>query len=123
MTKESKKAFSTTAIGAVINIALTLVFVPLFGIMGAAGATAISYAVIAIVRARDTRKFVKLDFHKGEIVASLVIIGAQVVLSFLPFTPAVLAMEFALFAAVLIILRKGFIDIVRMGTKVVKNRK
>lgn len=121
--KESKKAFSTTAIGAVINIALTLVFVPPFGIMGAAGATAISYAVIAIVRARDTRKFVKLDFHKGEIVASFVLIGAQVVLSFLPFTPAVLAMEFALFAAVLIILRKGFIDIVRMGTKVVKNRK
>jgi len=123
VTKESKKAFSTTAIGAVINIALTLVFVPPFGIMGAAGATAISYAVIAIVRARDTRKFVKLDFHKGEIVASFVLIGAQVVLSFLPFTPAVLAMEFALFAAVLIILRKGFIDIVRMGTKVVKNRK
>ena len=37
--------------------------------------------------------------------------------------PAVLAMEFALFAAVLVILRKELIDIVRMGTKVVKNRK
>lgn len=122
VTKESKKAFSTTAIGAVVNIALTLALVPLFGIMGAAGATAISYAVIALIRACDTRKFVKLDFRKGEIVFSFVLIGAQVVLPCLPFTPVVLAVEFVLFVAVLVVLREGVADIVRMGTKVVKNR-
>ena len=123
VTKESKKAFSTTAIGAVINIALTLALVPLFGIMGAAGATAISYAAIAIVRARDTRKFVKLYFRKWEIAVSFVLIGAQVALSFFPFTPALLVAEFVLFAAVLVVLREGLADIVRMGTKVVKPRK
>lgn len=123
VTKESKKAFSTTVIGAVVNIALTLAFVPFFGIMGAAGATAVSYAVIAIVRARDTRKFVKLDFRKGEIITSFALIGAQVVLSCVPFSPAVLALEFVLFAVVLVVLREGLVDIVRMGAKAIRNRK
>ena len=110
-------------IGAVVNIALTLAFVPFFGIMGAAGATAVSYAVIAIVRARDTRKFVKLDFRKGEIITSFALIGAQVVLSCVPFSPAVLALEFVLFAVVLVVLREGLVDIVRMGAKAIRNRK
>ena len=122
VTKESKKAFSTTAIGAIINIILTLALVPFFGIMGAAGATAVSYAVIAVVRARDTRKFVKLDFRKEEIAASFVLIGAQVVLSCLPLSPVVLVLEFALFAVILVVLREGLIDIVRMGVKVGRNR-
>ena len=123
VTKESRKAFSTTAIGAVVNITLTLALVPIFGIMGAAGATAVSYAVIAIVRARDTRKLVKLDFRKGEIAVSFALIGAQVALSCLLFSPVVLALEFALFAAVLVVLREGLVDVARIGTKVIKNRK
>lgn len=123
VTKESKKAFSTTAIGAIVNIALTLLLVPAFGIMGAAGATAISYAVIAAVRARDTRKFIKLDFHRGEIAASFILIGAQVALSFAPFSHGILIAEFLLLFALLFVLRNGLLDIARKGMKVVGKRK
>lgn len=122
VTKESKKAFSTTAIGAVVNVVLTLALVPFFGIMGAAGATAVSYAVIAIVRARDTRKFVKINFRKREIAASFVLIGLQVALSCFPFTPVVLTLEFVLFVGILAVLREDFAAVLRMGAKVAKRR-
>lgn len=122
VTKESGKAFSTTAIGAGINIFCTIAMVPFFGIMGAACATAISYAIIAVVRARDTYKFVIISFHKREIIAAFLIIVAQVALSLLPYTPAFLVANLVLFSALLIALRHGLFEIVRMGTAVVKGR-
>lgn len=122
VTKQSKKAFSTTLIGAVVNIALTLVLVPLLGIMGAAVATAASYTLIAVVRYRDTRKIVKLVFDKAEIVPSLIIIAVQVVISFFPYSPGLLAADLVLFALVVVVLRRGLLNIVKSGRNVVRTR-
>ena len=107
VTKESKKAFLTTAIGAVVNIVLTLVLVPVMGIMGAAAATVVSYVVIALVRARDTRKFVEINFSKGEIVVSLAIITMQVTLSLFPYNSMLLYMNFALFVVLIVVLYRS----------------
>lgn len=122
VTKQSKKAFSTTLIGAAVNIALTLVLVPLLGIMGAAVATAASYTLIAVVRYRDTRKIVKLVFDKAEIVPSLIIIAVQVVISFFPYSPGLLAADLVLFALVVVVLRRGLLNIVKSGRNVVRTR-
>lgn len=122
VTKQSKKAFSTTLIGAAVNIALTLVLVPLLGIMGAAVATAASYTLIAVVRYRDTRKIVKLVFDKAEIVPSLIIIAVQVGISFFPYSPGLLAADLVLFALVVVVLRRGLLNIVKSGRNVVRTR-
>lgn len=66
--KESKKAFSTTAVGAVVNIIVTLCLVPFVGIVGAAMATATSCGVMAAVCARDTKRHVAIEYRKGEII-------------------------------------------------------
>lgn len=123
VTKQSKKAFLTTAAGAAVNAALTLALVPIMGIMGAALATAISYAVIAVVRAKDTRKFVKMEFRRVEIVLSLLIVMVQVALSCFPFHPALLVASFALFAALLVVLRAGIMNIVRVGVRMVGSKR
>lgn len=122
VTKQSKKAFSTTVIGAAANIALTLALVPLLGIMGAAVATAASYALIAVVRYRDTRKIVKLVFNKAEIAPSLMIIAVQVGISFFPYSPGLLAADFVLFVLLAVVLRRGLLDIVKSGRNVVRTR-
>lgn len=119
VTKQSKKAFSTTVIGAAANIVLTLALVPIMGIMGAATATAASYALIALVRYRDTCKMIKIAFHKAEVLMGLSIISIQVVISFLPYSPVTLAVSFVLFAALLVVLRHGIADIVKRGRDVV----
>lgn len=86
---------------------LTLVLVPVMGIMGAAAATVVSYVVIALVRARDTRKFVEINFSKGEIVVSLAIITMQVTLSLFPYNSMLLYMNFALFVVLIVVLYRS----------------
>lgn len=122
VTKQSKKAFSTTPIGAAANIALTLVLVPLLGIMGAAVATTASHALIAVVRYRDTCKMVKLVFDKAEIAPSLIIIAVQVGLSSFPYSPGLLAADLVLFALMIVALHRGLLDIVKRGRSVARAR-
>lgn len=105
--KESKKAFSTTAVGAVVNIIVTLCLVPFVGIVGAAVATAISYGVMAAVRVRDTKRHVAIEYRKGEIIPAFLIIGLQVVLSFAPYSVTVLGIQVALFFVLVFALRRS----------------
>lgn len=122
VTKQSKKAFSTTMIGAVVNIVLTLILVPLLGIVGAATATAASYALMAVVRYCDTRKIVKLVFDKKEIVPSLIVIAAQVGISFFPYSSNLLIIDFVLSAVLIVVLHRGLLDIVKKGRSVIRAR-
>jgi O-antigen/teichoic acid export membrane protein len=122
VTKQSKKAFSTTIIGAVANIALTLMLVPLLGIMGAATATAASYALMAVVRYRDTRKIVKIVFDKKEMVPSLIVVAVQVGISLFPYSPNLLIADFVLSAVLIVVLHRGLLGIVKRGRSVVRAR-
>lgn len=56
-TKKNINVMLTTLAGAVANIILNLILIPRIGIMGAAIATYVSWAVIAITRICDIRKF------------------------------------------------------------------
>lgn len=123
VTKESKRAFTTTAVGAALNVILTFTLVPFMGIMGAASAMVVSCAAVAVVRARDTRKFVKISFCKKEIVFACVVIAAQTVLSFFSYSPIVFGLNITLFAIIILVLHQGAIDILRMGRKVIEQRK
>lgn len=106
-TSKTRKAFTTTAAGAFINLALTLVLVPILGIMGAALATAASYAALALLRKPDMEAFAKIHYNKAEVVPSLAIILVQAAISFLSFSPALLCAQGVLFAALLVVLRRS----------------
>ena len=53
----------STVAGAIINIILNFVLIPIYGGFGAAIATVISYIVVTIVRVIDVRKKVRLDIQ------------------------------------------------------------
>lgn len=64
--KNTLPVFMTTLIGAVINVFLSLIFVKLFGMNGAALANVVSFAIISYLRYRDILKLgkIEIDFKK-----------------------------------------------------------
>lgn len=58
--KDTKAALYTSIFAALINITLNIVLTPRFGLNGTAAATAIAYLCVFIVRAVDTKKYVKM---------------------------------------------------------------
>ncbi len=78
--KKSVHSFVTSMIGAVINILLNLVLIPTpLGANGAALATFASYFVVFIIRAVNTRKFIRFDLHTVKLTVNTLVIGAQTV--------------------------------------------
>ena len=65
--KDSKGFLFSGLAGAIVNIILNFVFIPIFGVYGAALATAISYIAVFVYRMFDTRKYVKTHFGKEQI--------------------------------------------------------
>lgn len=63
--KQTRHIFYTTAVGAVINVALNMALIPVLGGQGAAAATLVSYMVVWLVRSRAVKKI--LSFHVGYI--------------------------------------------------------
>jgi len=76
--KKSVHSFVTSMIGAVINVLFNLLLIPTaLGATGAALATFISYFAVFIIRAVNTRKFIKFDLHTAKLWANTAIIGLQ----------------------------------------------
>ena len=72
--------FSTVA-GAAANIVLNLIMVPLWGPMGAAIATCISYLVIWAIRCIGAGNIMKLDFRlKDTLLGSILLIGQIIII-------------------------------------------
>ncbi len=78
--KKSVHSFVTSMIGALINIVFNLLLIPTaLGANGAALATFLSYFIVFIIRAVNTRKFIRFNLHTHKLVANTLIIGAQTV--------------------------------------------
>ncbi len=65
VTKKSKSVMTTTMCGAIINIILCLVLIPLWGIYGALTASVASYFAIVIIRYFDTQRFMPVKIKKA----------------------------------------------------------
>ncbi len=62
--KNTKAALKTTFIGAVINVVLNFVLVPLWGLNGAAIATCSGYFYMVLKKHKDTKEFTPLRLNK-----------------------------------------------------------
>lgn len=72
----TRTAFARTIVGAIVNVALNVILIPIWGINGAAIATLISYtlATLTVLVVRDTRNqgkmmllaFLSLGFYRGQ---------------------------------------------------------
>lgn len=76
--KKSVSSFVTAMIGAIVNIVLNLILIPSsLGANGAALATFMSYFVVFVIRAVNTRKLIKFDLHTDKLLVNTVVIIAQ----------------------------------------------
>ena len=75
--KNTKGALRVTTVGVLINVVLNLIFVQLFGLVGAAVATCIGFAYMSVKKYLDTREFVEIKFNKIRFLSAnlLIVIG------------------------------------------------
>ncbi len=79
--KKNTMSMVTTLIGAISNVVMNFLLIPKYGANGAAFATAMSYLIVFIIRAIDTRRFMKINYSMGNLLANMVLICAQAYLS------------------------------------------
>ncbi len=73
--KKSKYLPFITGIAAITNIGLNYYMIPVYGIMGAAYATVISYGLMAVLLLLVTRRFYPVKYEYFRIVHAVIIIG------------------------------------------------
>lgn len=72
--KDSLGFLKSATCGAIVNIVLNYLLINRYGIIGAAIATCISYIVVFMYRAIDTRKYLKLQLFDNKIVLGFIIL-------------------------------------------------
>jgi len=75
--KKSILTLSTTIVGAVVNVVLTFIFIKKYDVNGAAFATFISYLIVFMLRAVNTKQFIKIDWNAPKLVLNLFIVMCQ----------------------------------------------
>ena len=79
--KDSKGFLFSGCSGAITNILLNYILIPIMGVGGAALATGISYIAVFFYRVLDTRKYMKIDvFGRRNIIATIVLFIAALTL-------------------------------------------
>ena len=106
--KKSMLSMGTMAVGAAVNLAMNLALTPFFGVQGAAFATFFSYGLVFILRAVNTRQYIRLGMDVGKVLVNTSILAGQsLLLIYEP--PYWWAWEIALTALMLLINGKGLV--------------
>lgn len=81
--KQTNGVFRTSVIGGIINVISNIIFIPLMGTKGAGISTMISFFVIWILRAYDTKKFIDMNINYRNIIFNIIIIFTQIFILYL----------------------------------------
>lgn len=107
--KKSVRSLVTASVGAITNLVLNFALIPQYGAMGAAIATAISYAVAFAIRAIDTGRYLRFDLKILKVVLNTAMIVAQTVIMILELR-FWLVYEIILFAIIALVNGKEIFD-------------
>ncbi len=77
--KKNNMSLVTTLVGAVMNLLLNILMIPIIGAQGAAVSTFISYFSVFVFRVIDTRRFVKLKINYTVLMFNLLAVILQIV--------------------------------------------
>lgn len=79
--KDSKGFLFSATCGAIVNVALNMVLIPLLGVTGSALATCVAMVAVFLYRVKDTRKYIRievLDIRQGLAYVVLLLSGATI---------------------------------------------
>lgn len=81
VTKQSVNSLATSGIAGIVNIALNIILIPIWGIQGAGFATMASYAICFFIRVVDTRRYVPFDVSYLKIAVNVLLLSAMTVIA------------------------------------------
>lgn len=118
--RNNKMLMVSTLVGAGVNIVLNFILIPLFGGMGAAIATAVSYLVIMAIRMVDVLKFVDIFFNKKKF---LIQVLTLIILSIIGLYDSIFVTITSIFFMCIIIFSDFNIikNMLYIGLKILKN--
>lgn len=70
--QQTKQVGISSAVGAILNIVINLSMIHNFGLYAASVSTVVSFAIIAVYRGWDIKKYVELKYNSGEIIFCLI---------------------------------------------------
>ena len=102
--------------GAIVNIGINLLLIPIWGIQAAAFSTMLAYLTMWLLRLFDTKKFVKIKIDWKSLIFSIVLIGIQILgLYTITNTITFFIVETILILAMLFIQRKYIKQVYNFG--------
>lgn len=111
--KKSVMAMVTALSGAVANVILNIILIPRMGAIGAAIATVISFAVVFVTRARNTRRYIKIKFKSPLIILEIAILALQGIIMLVEQEGTVMYVaEVFLFCVMLVLNRKPIKELI-----------
>ena len=121
--KKSVMSMVTSLAGAMINVVLNFMLIPERGAMGAAVATLISYLAVFIIRAYDTRYYVKFNMKPMRLIINTALILAQMAVMIMS-VPYWEYMQIGFVALILVINgREIVMTVAELGKKMLKKSK
>ena len=120
--EKTNKAFGTTALGAIANVAFNFILIKPLGLHGVALGTCLGYIVVALVRARDVKKEINMDFDTIRTVTVIIIMTIQSLVTISAGNIGIaLAGGISIFA-VLILYRKEVLEILNIGLSLIRKK-
>lgn len=80
--KDSRGFLFSGMAGAITNLILNFLLIPVIGATGAAIATCISYIIVYIYRVNDTKKYLKLDIFRKRHIAGVILLVVMMLTTF-----------------------------------------
>ena len=82
ISKKTKGATISTLIGAVLNIIINIILLPIIGVQAASLSTLISFIIVFVYRIIDTKNKIKIYIDFPKMIVNLIIISIQVIIYF-----------------------------------------
>ncbi|RGQ03169.1 lipopolysaccharide biosynthesis protein [Blautia obeum] len=123
VSKSTSKAFTTTVVGATINIIVNFLLIRPLGLTGVALGTIIGYAVVMLIRIRDTAEHISMNFDAIRTTIGLMLVfGGSIIYMFIPNSFSVI-LGFACVCIIAIVYHHEIRNILRIINDRLKNRK
>ncbi len=118
--KKTKGVFLTTVIGAVVNVSFNFLLIPYVGIRGTAISTFLAFFVTWLVRAIDTRKFVKIEYSPIQFIIPTFILLLQSIL--LTFGVETILLQITLFIVIVVCYIRSLKTLIGDGINMLKKK-
>lgn len=114
--KNTKGAFSTSVVGAVVNFGINIILIKYIGLFAAVLSTMISFAVMSLLRYKDIKKYADISINIKNNIVRIVII---IVMTMLYYNNSLIANLISIMIAIIycIITNKELIEIVILKIK------